>query len=718
MISNWIYNYIKDFVDKERYLMNFDLVLDKVPVGRQFSLIEGHPVSVSASGSDKCYIKPGLIDTKITRDSKLLLFSAPGATGKSALSAFVAREKNALLWDLSKERIGNHSLSGMLVKSLGPKLFSEFTDGLLSGKAILIIDALDEAEMISGKMALESLLSDIRMLIANSRFPTVILCARTETARFIRRFFSSDEHKLSISQYEVGFFSEESAKKFICEKIKEQRVLTPAIENCIDAQFSQIKRILNNNEEVIHSFLGYAPVLEALSLFFDEEDNTMRLLQETQSATNSTELFIKVLDYILDREQKKVAEAFRTRCENEYPDFQDWNVVYQTKEQIFRLANYLVYQSADYDIFPLKLPRELSTEYAQCIEEFLKNHPFIRYFENKSGVELDFTGPAFRDYILARLMVNKEHDEYAKYYFSEHSSATRFPSQLFFDIYVYYSSGTMQCSHFSYLYDAFKSKETSDMVSSVVIEQIDDAIYSSFIHETLKRSGACFPIVTELTVYGDGNPFYISQLNNAYIDIDEDLTLKARSEDVTIHNSTIKCRKLIVQSPNVTLSAYSNERTLIACTGGIDISSYPSAKFDVRIDNGGNLMVSTPDIEEWFKLYPYRYELEDESELDITRFESYVMTILKYFRKHGKDVPSRHREFIQNIVVGGSVFKQRIYQFLLEKGIIYEDSKDLSQLKLNMERAEEYEINWGNLSHHSKPNMQKAYNEYCLWKNA
>lgn len=716
MISNWIYNYIKDFVEKERYPVTLDSVLDKIPTGRKFPLLKNHPVAVSTSTGNKVYIKPILTDTQTSKDSKLFLFSAPGATGKSALASFVVHEKNAVLWDLSKERIGNHSLSGMLIKSLGSKLFSEFTEGLLSGNSVLVIDALDEAEMISGQIALEALLSDLQELIEESHFPSVILCARTETARSIRRFYSTEEHRLPISQYEIGFFSDSSAKDFIREKIREKCTITPAIEKCINAQFTQIQRILSNDEVALRSFIGYAPVLEALAIFFEEENNTIHLLQQTESATDSTELFIKILDYILLREQKKVSDAFRTRCENNFPEFQDWKIVYQTDEQVVRLANYMVFGSSEYEIYPLALPRELSVEYAQCIDAFLKDHPFIHSFEEDSGVRIDFTGPAFRDYVLAKLMVKKNYDDYAKHYFTEHSGTTRFPSQLFFDIYAHYSPGIMQRSHFSYLYDAFKSKETSAMVSSVVIEQTDDTVYCSFIHETRMRNMANALTVTEFSVSENDDSFCVSQLSNAYIDINEDLTLGVRFKDVTIRNSTIKCRKLIVQSPNITLSAYSNEKTLIACTDGIDISACPRARFEVRIDNDDNLMISIPDIDEWFKLYRYRYELEDESKLDAVRFENSVMTILKYFRKHGKDVPSRHREFIQNIVVGGSTFKQQILEFLLIRNIIYEDSKDLSQFKLNMEKAEEYEINWGNLSLHSTPYMQKAYDEYCLWK--
>lgn len=102
--------------------------------------------------------------------------------------------------------------------SMGSGEFSNYTTGLETGESVLVIDALDEAEMISGKLALETLLTDIRATVINAKTPNIALCARTETALFIRHFFSSPEHALPISQYEIGFFPESSAVEFVLKK--------------------------------------------------------------------------------------------------------------------------------------------------------------------------------------------------------------------------------------------------------------------------------------------------------------------------------------------------------------------------------------------------------------------------------------------------------------------------------------------------------------------
>lgn len=385
MIAQWLYNIISLAADKECVSMNLDTVLEKIGTSRNIHLVENHPCSVSIVESCDFFIKPTVKDIVCPADSKIILFSAPGATGKSALAKFISSSKKALLWDLSKEKIANHSFSGMLVESLGTKLFSEFTNGLETGDAVLVIDALDEAEMISGRVAIETLLADLRAVCINSICPNVILCARTETAHLIKEFYSKDSTKLEISHYEISFFEETNAVEFIKKKISEKKQVTPATETWIREQFAVIKGAIGGDVLGTKSFLGYAPVLEALAVYFVCEPNTMRLLQNTQ---NSTDAFCQIMDYILAREKSKVVEGFKQRCQRDFPSFNDWDKVYSDEEQIKRLADYLVFDSTDYNNCRLDLPNELSSEYGDLVATFLRDHPFVRASEKTAWLGL------------------------------------------------------------------------------------------------------------------------------------------------------------------------------------------------------------------------------------------------------------------------------------------------------------------------------------------
>lgn len=709
MIANWLYNRIIEIQKYGGEKMLLDVVLAKMGNGNDFSLAEGHPKAVSTLTEAPFYIKPSVTQIIQQRDSKIILFSAPGATGKSSLAKYIAFSKKALLWDLADDRIANHSLSGMLVESLGTKNFSRFTEGLSTGDAFLVIDALDEADMISGRVALETLLFDLRNMVKEAQLPCVVLCARTETAHVVADYFSKDDTKLPISQFEIGFFEDTNAKEFVKAKISEKQIVTKAVLNCIDAQFMQIQRLLYNDLDMIHSFLGYAPVLEALAISYDDEENMLRYLQKINSVENSTEIFSHIMNHILTREHDKVVNGFRMRCEKEYPDFHDWDAVYSFQEQIVRISDYIVFGEIDHSVYPVDLPRELASEYHEIIDSFLSNHPFLCSASETENTYKDYTGPAFRDYCLARLMTIDNQEELAKEYFRTHKQSVRFPSQLFFDFYEYYSSGMIQPQHFPYLYDAFKSKEVADSISAVTIEEADMGVYCVFnLRLHLRRGNS---VQHEFSMPVLKQQLYIKQINNAYIDINNDVIVGDRSEDAIISNSTIKCGALILRSPVVFIAVDTPVETLISCADGIDASQCPSAKFEIRADKE-RLKVSTPDIDSWFKLRKYYYALEDDSSVDETRFENAVKTILKYFRKHGKDAPGKHREFIQNIVIGGSPLKQSVFDFLFEKGIIYEDDKDLRQLKLNVHQLDHFGLNWANISQNTAQKMHDLFVEY------
>ena len=718
MISLWLYNIVTENRQREDFIMNLDFILEKVGCGSGFSLVENHTKAVSIQQEPDFYIKPTLIDMSTPNNSKLILFSAPGATGKSALARYISYSKKALLWDLSMERIANHSFSGMLVESLGTKDFSRFTEGLVNGSAVLVIDALDEAELISGRAAVETLLQDLRSAVLEASCPNVILCARTETAHFIKHFYAQEATKLEVSQYEISFFENTNAEEFLKGKIAKGQKVTAATVECVKAQFKEIRRLLDENDMAIRSFIGYAPVLEALAVFYNEEPNTMQLLQKTQKANCSAEIFHKIMEHILIREQGKVINGLKERCLDEFPDFDQWTSVYSAHEQLLRIINYITFGEIDLDIYPNEeLPKEIKREYHEGIKSFLKDHPFIHIFETPSGPKVDFTGPAFRDYVLAQLMAMEnsttDGDDYAQCYFGDRSHTVRFPSQLYFDLYEYYSNGNIALDHFIYLYDAFKAKEHAKSCSDIIIEQVDDEVLFIFRQEGSPKNEKTH--MSEFRCRCFDSTLLIKQISNGYIDLDISISLGTPTEDVIISNSTIKCKKLLINTPNVLLSAEVNGQTIISCTEGIDASRHPNAKFEIRTDSLEQLKISTPDINDWFKLHKYQYNLEDEHSLDITKFENAVRSILKHFRKHKKDAAGRHKEYIENIIVGGSQLKRNILQFFVDRGIIYEDSKDLKQYKLNNAALEELDVNWGMLSQNSSQEMKKVYDAYTYY---
>ncbi len=719
MIAAWLYNRLKELAEKESHYMDLDAILEnQMGCGAVLTLIDSSPESVTLVKEEPFYIKPNFnsVFEQEQLNSKILLFSAPGATGKSALARYISYKKKALLWDLSKDKIANHAFTGMIVDSIGPDAFSSFTGGFQRGTSVLVIDALDEAEMISGRAALETLLIDIRRYVKDAQSANIVLCSRTETAHYIKEFFAHEEQCLPVSHYEVGFFEDSDAVQFILKKIAVKKAITTPVEQWVRDQFDVIKQLLGDDPHTIRSFLGYAPVLEALAVFFNEDagDNTMQALQHIKKKDGSIAIFVSIMEYILTREQTKVSNGFKKRCCADFPDFSDWDIVYGMDEQLIRIADYITFGTTDSQIYSVEsLPHEMCAEYKECIELFFRDHPFIHNTRKSGNTYVDFTGIAFRDYVLAWLMANPDYSDYAVNYFNEHQHSAGCPSQLFFDFYSYFSRGTVDVTHFQYLYDSFKAKEEADTISRIEIEEVDGETTCIFYQKFLRGRQAACSFSFRMDVHGE--PLLITQASNLYVDITGNIILGDGHEDVRISNSTIKCAHLIVNAPNITIIGEAPAGTLLSYTEGLDVTRYPAVKFDVRADKEF-LKVTAPDATQWHKLHPYRCVLDDVQDVDTTKFEYAVKTILKYFRKHGKDAPGRYQDFIQNIIIGGSELKQSILDFFVAQDIIFKDDKDPKQYKLNGEELEKFCVNWGVISQNSIPSFKELFKAYCEWK--
>ena len=91
------------------------------------------------------YISPSLKVLSQDKNPKILIFSAAGATGKSALAHYLAHEFKCPYWDLSLTPVGDSTFYGRLDKRIGRRNVDSFHSKLSNGETALIIDAFDEA---------------------------------------------------------------------------------------------------------------------------------------------------------------------------------------------------------------------------------------------------------------------------------------------------------------------------------------------------------------------------------------------------------------------------------------------------------------------------------------------------------------------------------------------------------------------------------------------
>lgn len=688
--------------------MTLESILSKLGDCRETQILEGAHTSISKVNQKMFYVQPNYEEICINTQARFIIFSAPGAAGKSALANYIAYTYKGLYWNLAKIKLGENSFHGTLWRAMQQDKLYQYFNNIKSGNGVLVLDSIDEAEMISGRTGLEYFLNDLSEATEESIYPTVLLFARTESAIFIAEF--CEKNNIKYAQYEIGFFEEYNAKEFIRKKLLSMnKSITQTVNRCIDEQFVVINRLLGNTE-VSKSFLGYAPVLEALVQSFDEERNTVKLLEKLKvSDVSTTDIIKSILKFLLEREKEKVCNALKEKWEKCHHEFNNWDIIYCEEEQLVRIVELIIFgEVEESSIYVIDgMPAELFSDYIEVLQIFLPQHPFLQNLIQNESTE--FTGPAFRDYTLAFVLAFNEYEDLALEFFSDRSKTSHFPSQLLFDFYTVFSKAEMIGKIFPLLYDSYKAKETASKIVSIDIFSIGSEKYVEFMLENLEESKK----IEDVELYiKDNEGIYISRISNGNVDVDGDVYLGDSKNTSRIFNSTIIAQRLHFNTANIYIEAKKPGSCLLVSEKDA-ISEYADLpKFEIQSDESGLVKVSIPNINNFYKLKPFKYDFKSIDDDDYLKFYMFIKKITNCLRKHKKDAPAKDKEFIDNEIISKNQLKKETMEFLLEKGIIYIDSTQPYLYKLDVDYLSKYEISWSGFSKDNNKGLLKLYTEF------
>lgn len=660
------------------------------------------------------YIPPTFTDVKTNRsistvNPRFLLFSAPGATGKSALAKYIAYEYKALYWNLAQLKLGTNSFAGSILKVIGSTNYSDFVKSLKNGKALLVIDAFDEAEIISSKKMVDSFLLDINDTLQDSQNANVILFARTETAQNIAMLCV--ENSIPLLHYEIGFFDKTQAIQFIEESINKKE-LTDADKQCINCYYDTISG--NLSAEEIQSFLGYAPVLEAISQDVKDNPNSGKLISELKSKSDRSKIIITILEDLLNREhEQKFIPAFQKRCQELYPTFNAWDQVYSPREQLVRLLYYVIFDDSCMDYLPIKntIPGELIDEYNEMVKQFLPQHPFVSssfFAHSINDKTLAFTGPAFRDYTLAKIILDPGYSELADLYFEEISKTGYTPSQIFFDCYININNNHVQSGHLAYVYSSYRAKSAALEIPFLQCTEIQDNGVKTGIINMKRQLPKDKKNEIELSLDITNKSMFFDQLINVTIDTPNlNLIIGRPDGESRISNSSVICRNLEFQAKNTVIESYDNKPVLLVAQGKIQANDS-----NIDVSHAKDLRISSSNINDHFKLVRYNYNFENSSDIDIVRFSYALKCIFFEFRTHKKDTLAKDAERIDNVIVGGNFVKQKVIEYLKNQEVIYRSDH---LYKINTDKMQELCINYLALGQLDINQLEPAYENFSRW---
>jgi hypothetical protein len=339
-----------------------------------------------ADEREKPYIQPNFVkvEFEIERPA-VILISAVGAAGKTALAQVLSHETGLPFLDLGRHKpVGDNTLTGLLTTTFKTEDLTQIVLGLADGSYGVIIDGIDEGRSKTTEKAFEAFLDDISRLCASSTNASFVLLGRTKIIEDCWLYLS--DKKARIALITISPFDLDSARTYIdkyagvqASNFRKQYedardYILELLTNAFAASTKQIS-------DDFFSFIGYPPVLDAIVTLLSNEPNYHKLYTQLQKPdANNVEftLLHRIAHYILQREKdQKVKVNILDPLVAELPSHMQAEITQKAfgiEEQCLRLVAYC-----------LKKPLSLQTIAARVLNEkyeaqlliFLPEHPFI-----------------------------------------------------------------------------------------------------------------------------------------------------------------------------------------------------------------------------------------------------------------------------------------------------------------------------------------------------
>jgi len=399
-------------------------LISKLPRGDSFhpKTKGGPPGFRLVPEANPAFVPPDLIEHRPIEAGRtsIILLAAAGALGKSTLAAELASSTGSPLWDLAQVNVGTGTLTGTLVGAYESEGLGVMKR-LREGNFLLVMDALDEAQVRAGSENFDTFIQDLAKEMAAPRpRPTVLLLARHEIAGWIECLL--DEARVPLARYQIALFDEQRAHTFLDRWLDARRARdrkealhrqqTVPYAEARTALLDLVYRIFGVSREEawtrsgpdgearegpVKGFLGYAPVLEVLAEFLDV-GNYHVLANEIRDglgvAHDPWEFLSRIVLRILEREATRAQELVRARLQAIAAEchWSDWNRLYQPEEQCSRILGHHLGPASPK--IATQLPARLISPYEDALKTRLPDHPFITTGQQFSNV-------VFKEYVYA-----------------------------------------------------------------------------------------------------------------------------------------------------------------------------------------------------------------------------------------------------------------------------------------------------------------------------
>ena len=603
-------------------------------------------------------------------DASVILIEAIGASGKTELTRYLSYKLEAPILDLGKTKVvAGNSLTGLLNKRMKREEAGRFMDLISEGKSTIIIDALDEGYMKTNNQGYLDFLEDVLSLEPQKKCP-IIMVGRFNAVELAA--LCLDEKDIPFVTLQIEPFTLSKAKDFIDNFVKNMASLRYAqiYKDTRDYLLETIGGFFKDQgsmkSKASDRFLGYAPVLQSIAAFFNENTNYHVVLEELRERkTKSVALIIDVIERILDRDRnEKVFPAFLdTLIADRDDQFREKvrETVYTREEQCARLLYKAMGRA--FPAIDVSDP-SFSVTYNESINTWIDEHPF--WGRNEIGNIVP------ESYILANLVKEAKYNDAVYDYLKTHGVSYMFA-------YIYkelHGLENIDNKILPYIYSSFAELNSIQNYYTMNLDYLCD-------EGDLKKCTFEFVGSDDDMESFEGTVYYSV---NDILDFGDNL--RCISINVPI-NYSLNDRKVHLSAP-----VYINSNGINVCAEELILSKglidrdvmFECDKFNVEQVYDQYVKVSRPSqIANCFSIvcphsldYPFfefwtsqQRKLHTLSDKNLKKYVKLRAIILE-FRSHSKQELAKHHEKI-DFVLGVTELGKKVIEALLESEVMFKD---------------------------------------------
>jgi hypothetical protein len=598
----------------------------------------------------------------------IILISAAGATGKTQLVNYISNTKGIPVVNLTKHpAVGSNSLTGLLFEKIGIMKVAQFQQEMASGNKGILIDALDEAYLKVNNNGFFSYLDDI----VKWTFPksSIIVLGRNEVMGYAYEYFV--EKNKNVLFLQIAPFTKDQAKDFVDKQVGGNKYdqnyikLRDYIIDSIEAFFEKDGDVPKKQKEL---FLGYAPVLLAVSKLLLEEQNYYKVLNDIQKNQEiKVNLILSIVEYILDREKKEKIDKLLLPdlISNRGNSFRQmvFDNCYTRDEQCYRLFCHMA-----------NLPENTSPTddsdfnklYNEKILDWSSEHPFLL---NGNTIQ----NAVFESYIILRLLLEGTFKNEVFKYMETHKD-TGYMFFFLFEAMFKDENKLVDANLIPYLYDSLKSIDRTEFCSSL-------DIYVTNYSDHNYVANAVFSIGNENQENCFNVSFpekYIFKPRLCFSNVNFNVPVSvcfSLSKTMLKSSIDIQCAELIISCDSLTFDCVDKENDYVTLNfDRLKIDYQEAALFEISARNfNENHFVFISDQQLPHPFNRYQKKRKSDIALDGSTLERYkkLRAMMCMFRKHNRQEMGKMKDKI-TFRIGTTPIGKKIIQALVNKGVMWE----------------------------------------------